>query len=142
MTTQTTSKTARRILAVLAALTALGVVLQGVWAGIFLSSDKRPDAWVHIHDIGAWATLILAALTAVWALVFLRRQLLLVVGSILLVALVAGEAHLGGMITDDGNDAMTAVHIPLAMALLALAVWLPVYALRGRRPLGQRPDTE
>ena len=142
MTPHTTSKTARRILAVLAGLTALGVVLQGVWAGIFLSSDHRPDAWVHIHDVGAWVTLILAALTAGWALVSLRRHVLLVVGSILLALLVAGEAHLGGMITDDGNDAMTAVHIPLAMALLALAVWLPFYALRGRGSLGRRPGAE
>ncbi|WP_431218836.1 hypothetical protein [Leifsonia xyli] len=142
MTSARPSTNARRIFAALAILTALGVVLQGVWAGIFLSSDNRPDAWVHVHDIGAWVTTVLAAVTALWAIIALRRDRPLVVGSILLVLLVAGEAHLGGMITDDGQDAITAIHVPLAMALLALAVWLPVHALRARKPVAVRAQAE
>lgn len=39
------------------------------------------------------------------------------------------EAFLGGKITE-GKDALTVVHYPLAMALLGLAVWLPLRARR------------
>ncbi|MGH1524528.1 hypothetical protein ACRAWC_10995 [Leifsonia sp. L25] len=136
MTAETSSKSSRIVFAILSGMTALGVVLQGLWAGLFLSSDNRPETWVHVHDVGAWATLVLAAATAVWALVRLRRRVALLVGSIVLVLLVAGEAHLGGMITDRGADALTAVHVPLAMALLGVAVWLPVHALRSRGSRG------
>jgi hypothetical protein len=39
--------------------------------------------------------------------------------------------YIAGLIRDDGKDTLTAVHVPLAMAFLALAIWLPVRA--GRR---------
>ena len=42
------------------------------------------------------------------------------------------EAYLGGLIRDDGKDALTAVHVPLAMAIMAVSVWLPLRA-RARR---------
>jgi len=44
--------------------------------------------------------------------------------------LIALEAYLGGRIVDNGDDSLTVVHIPLAMALMDLAVWL---AVRTRR---------
>lgn len=119
----------QRIFAVLAGLTGVGIVLQGVWAGIFLSSDNRPDSWVRVHDLGAWVTLGLAVLTAAWALLRLRHRRDLLIGAVVLALLVAGEAHLGGMITDGGQDALTAVHVPVALALMALASWLPYRAL-------------
>lgn len=34
----------------------------------------------------------------------------------------------GGLIVDEGKDVMAAVHVPLAMALMGLAVWLPLRA--------------
>ena len=43
----------------------------------------------------------------------------------------ATEAYLGGLIRDAGKDTLTAVHVPLAMALMGLAVWLPLRARRG-----------
>jgi heme A synthase len=58
-----------------------------------------------------------------------RRDLWL--GSGLLTALLVLESYIGGLIRDDGKDTLTAVHVPLAMAVLALAIWLPVRA--GRR---------
>jgi hypothetical protein len=45
-----------------------------------------------------------------------------------LTALLVVEAYIGGLVRDDGDDTLTAVHIPFAMALMALAVWLPLRA--------------
>jgi hypothetical protein len=43
------------------------------------------------------------------------------------------EAYLGGRISDEHSTASQVVHIPLALALMGLAVWLPLRAsLRGR----------
>ena len=52
----------------------------------------------------------------------LRRDL--VVGSAALTVLLVVEAYIGGEI--GANSSLTAVHIPLAMALMALSVWLPL----------------
>lgn len=130
--TRRTPRSAYAVFSALAGLTALGIILQGVWAGIFLSYDERPDNWVHIHDVGAQVTLVLSVLTAIWAVWKLRADKPLVIGSILQVLLIAGEAHIGGLITDNGDDKLAAVHVPLAMALLGLAVWLPMRARRLR----------
>jgi hypothetical protein len=48
------------------------------------------------------------------------------IGSATLVVLLAFESYLGGLIRDQGKDTLTAVHVPLALAIMALAVWLPV----------------
>lgn len=52
------------------------------------------------------------------------------IGSAVFTVLVILEAYLGGLIRDDGQDTVTAVHVSLAMALLGLAVWLPFCAAR------------
>jgi hypothetical protein len=50
------------------------------------------------------------------------------------------EAYLGGLIRDDGKDSLTAVHVPLALALMALAVWLPLRAAASvGTPVHRRP---
>lgn len=115
-------------------LTALLIVLQGLWAGLFLSTDPRSDSWIHVHDLGAWATLLCSLAAAAWVTLRLRSDRPLWIGSTVLVLAVAGEAHLGGQITDNGDDGLTALHVPLAMALVALGVWLPLRA--GRRVRG------
>jgi hypothetical protein len=46
--------------------------------------------------------------------------------------LLGGEAYLGGAIRDDGRDVLTAVHVPLALVIVALVVWL---SLRARDPV-------
>jgi hypothetical protein len=55
-----------------------------------------------------------------------RRDL--VIGSGALVVLLALEAFLGGEVVD--NPGLTVLHIPLALALMGLAVWLPLRARR------------
>lgn len=131
-TSPVAGRTDRRIAAALFGLAAILVCLQGLWAGIFLSYDDRPDNWVEVHDTGAWVTFAVVVLAAVWVTWRLRSDRLLWAGSVLLVVLIAAEAHLGGMITDDGDDSLTAVHVPLAMLILAFIVWLPMRSLRVR----------
>jgi hypothetical protein len=122
--------------AVLIGLCALAVLLQGLWAGIFLEHDgQRNDAsgWIDVHARGGEVALVLAVLATAVALWKLRSRRDLVIGSVVLVLLLALESWLGGAIRDDGQDTLTAVHVPLAMAIMALVVWLPLRARHGRR---------
>jgi hypothetical protein len=112
-------------------LCALAVLLQGLWAGIFLEHDGRRDAassWIDVHARGGEVALALAVLATVAALWKLRGHRDIWIGSGALVVLLVLESWLGGAIRDDGKDALTAVHVPLAMAIMALVVWLPFRA--------------
>jgi hypothetical protein len=94
------------LFSVLVGLCALAVLLQGLWAGIFLEHDGQRDAassWIDLHARGADLAILLAI----------------------------GASYLGGVIRDQGKDVLTAVHVPLAVALMALVGWLP---LRARGP--------
>ncbi len=117
---------------VLLGLTALDVLLQAVWAGIFLEHDGRRDAaqsWVDVHARGADLAILLAVAAAVTAFVRLRARRDLWVGTAVLAVALILEAYLGGTISD-GHDAVTPVHLPLAMLLMGLVVWLPLRAAR------------
>jgi len=123
---------AYRVLMVLAALT---VLLQGVWAGIFLEHDgQRDDAggWIDVHARGGEAAILLAAVATGLALLRLRGRRDLWFGGLGLTAVLVVESYLGGLIRDESQDALTAVHVPLALAATALSVWLPLRA-RDRR---------
>ena len=116
-----------RLFQSLTGVAALGILLQGLWAGMFIRFGQEVDPiWVTIHARGAEVTLVVALAAAVVAFWRLRRRRDLVVGSAALVVLLALEAFLGGEIA--GNQGLTAVHIPLALALMGLAVWLPLRA--------------
>jgi hypothetical protein len=119
----------------LSGLAALAVLLQGLWAGVFLEHDgQRDDAgrWIDVHARGGEVALVLAVVAAAVALWRHRARKDLLTGSVVLVVLLALESYLGGLIRDDGKDTLTAVHVPLAMAIMALSVWLPLRA-RSRR---------
>jgi uncharacterized membrane protein len=121
----------RRVFATLTGLAALAVLLQGLWAGQFLEHDGQRDAaenWIEVHATGGEVAIGLAALATIWALVRLRHRRDLVIGGIVLTLLLVLEAYIGGLIVDDGKDSLTPLHIPLAMLLMAVAVWLPFRA--------------
>jgi hypothetical protein len=116
-------------------LSALAVLLQGLWAGIFLQHDgQRDDAsgWIDVHARGADIAILLAAAATIVAFVRLRPRKDLWVGSAALTVLLILESYVGGLIRDDSKDALTAVHVPIAMALMGLVVWLPLRARQGR----------
>jgi uncharacterized membrane protein len=77
--------------------------------------------------------LVLAVAALVIAVVKLRPRRDLVIGTGVLVVLLAVEYMLGILIHNNSKDALTAVHIPLALVITAVTVWLP---LRSR----QRPS--
>lgn len=119
------------VFSALVGLTALAVLLQGVWAGIFLEHDgKRDDAssWINVHARGADVAVVLAIVATVYALVRLRHRKDLWIGAVVLTLLLVAESYIGGLIHDQGKDTLTAVHVPLGMAIMAVAVWLPLRA--------------
>lgn len=110
-------------------LAALAILLQGLWAGLFIHEGKGYQTnWVSWHARGGEIAIGLAAAASVFALVKLRSRSDLVGGSIALTVLLVLEAYIGGLIGDRAT--LTAIHIPLAMALMGLAVWLPFRATR------------
>lgn len=114
---------------VLVGVASLVVLLQGLWAGLFIHEGKDyTESWVEIHARGADLAILLAFVATVVAVVKLRARRDLVVGSAALLVLLVLEAYLGGLIGDAAS--MTAIHVPLAMALMGLVVWLPLRARR------------
>ena len=120
---------------VLLGLTALAVLLQALWAGIFLEHDGERDAassWIDVHARGGDIAIGLALLATIVAVVKLRSRRDLWVGSLVLTVLLVLEAYIGGLIVDDSKDTLTAVHVPLGMAIMAAVVWLPLRARAAR----------
>ncbi len=117
-------------------LAALVVLLQGLWAGIFLEHDGGRDnasRWIEVHARGGDLAIVLAGAATVVAFATMRASRELWLGSALLTVLLLVEAYLGGLVRDAGRDRLTAVHVPLAMALMGLVVWLPLRARSVRR---------
>ncbi|RZS90317.1 hypothetical protein EV189_2102 [Motilibacter rhizosphaerae] len=116
----------------LVGLATLGILLQGLWAGLFVHEGKEyEDTWVHVHSIDGEVTIVLALLATVVAFLKLRRSRPeLLAGSAALTVLLIVEAYIGGLIGD--HSGLTAIHFPLALALMGLAVWLPVRTLSRR----------
>ena len=88
-------------------LTAAAVLLQGLWAGIFLEHDGKRDTagkWINVHARGAEVALALAALATVVAFVRLRQRKDLWIGSAALTVLIVLESYLGGLIRDQSKD--------------------------------------
>jgi hypothetical protein len=132
-TTSSSSSTQRHLIySILIGLATLAILLQGVWAGIFLSYDKRPDKWINVHARGAEVAIALVALALVAAIAKLRSRTDLLIGTGLLLVLLLLEGYLGGQVTDGGKDKLTIVHVPLGMVIMGLAVWLPLRSRQGR----------
>jgi Ca2+/Na+ antiporter len=122
-----------RIVRVLIWIVAAGVVLQGLWAGVFLQHDWRGGesaAWVDVHARAGELTILVAGAATVVAYRRLRHRRAMYRASAALTALLVLEAFLGGLIRDHNVWWLTAVHIPLAMVL----VWLTVELALSRTP--------
>jgi uncharacterized membrane protein len=133
--TVTRSAAKTTLFSALTGLAALVVLLQGLWAGIFLEHDGQRDnasGWIDVHARGGEVALVLAVAATAVALWRHRSRKDLWIGSLVLVVLLVLESYLGGLIRDDSKDTLTAVHVPLAMAIMAVSVWLPLRA-RSRR---------
>jgi uncharacterized membrane protein YfcA len=123
------------VFSALIGLTTLAILLQGVWAGIFLEHDGERDessTWIDVHAAGAAVATVLALAATVAAFIQLRKRTDLWAGSAILAVLLIVEYILGSLISDDSKDTLTAVHVPLAMVIMGLAVWLPVRSRQSR----------
>jgi heme A synthase len=133
--TGATTRTNTALLGALAGLTSLGVLLQGLWAGLFLPVGKGgnyDDTWVAVHSWGARITLLLALVTTVVAFVRHRSRRELWTGALVLTVLLVIESVLGAAISDGSSGTAAAFHVPLALLIMSLTVWLPLRA-RGAR---------
>ncbi len=118
---------------VIIALDVLAVLLQGVWAGVFLEHDGERDAaggWIDIRARGGEIAIALTLVAAVVGFAKLRHRKDLWIGSALLALVLLAEAYVGGLIRDDSEDTLTAVHVPLGMLAMGLVTVLAVRALR------------
>jgi hypothetical protein len=116
-------------------LAGVAVLLQGLWAGIFLEHDGQRDAagsWIDIHARGGEVALVLAIVATIVAFVKVRTRRDLWAGGLLLVALLIAESYVGGLIRDDSKDTLTAVHVPVGMAVMGVTAWLFARSLRPR----------
>jgi hypothetical protein len=52
------------------------------------------------------------------------------IGALVLTALIAIEGILGTAVSDGNSEGAVAVHVPLAMLIMGLTVWLPLVARR------------
>lgn len=117
------------LFAAVTGLAALGILLQGVWAGFFIreGQDFREN-WVTVHSIGGTVVAVLALIAAVVVFVQLRSRRDVVIGTVVFLLLIVLEVILGGLIGDSPGAEI--VHFPLALLLMGLATWLSVRASR------------
>jgi heme A synthase len=110
----------------------LGVVLQGPWAGGFIG-HLAGTFWLQLHRITAYVVVILALAAAILAVVTQRRRRAIAACSVGLFVLVAVEAEFGHVIGEGGWHSLVAVHVPAAMLIMGLGVYLSIAGARARR---------
>lgn len=110
-------------------LASIAVLLQGLWAGLFVHEGQDyQQSWVEVHARGADLAIVLAVLATAVAIWKHRGRRDLIIGTAVFAVLLVAEAYIGGVI--GGHPGATAIHFPLAMGLMGLAVWLPFRAVR------------
>lgn len=138
MSTSTTPSAAQaspgavRIFSILNGLTLLGVLLQAVWAGEFIDRHGR-HSWVTVHEIGAFVVVVLALATAVAAIALRRASSALTFGALGLFVLIVVQTGLGEAITKGNANELITAHIPIAVLIFGLGVFLSGVGARLRR---------
>ncbi len=100
-----------------------------MWAGLFVhEGEDYTESWVEVHARGADIAIGLAVIAAVFAFVKLRERRDLWIGAGAMAVLLVLEAYIGGLVGD--HPGVTVAHFPIGMALMGLAVWLPLRAGR------------
>src|SRR3954470_23386477 len=94
----------RLVFAALTGLAALAVVLQGLWAGLFLqyhdaAHRAERESWIGVHALGGEVAIALAVLATIWAIWRLRSRRDLVIGAAALTVLLIIVAYIGGLIS-------------------------------------------
>jgi uncharacterized membrane protein YhaH (DUF805 family) len=121
-----------RMFSIVNGLTLLGVLLQAVWAGAFIDRAERAT-WITVHEIGAVVVVVLAVATAVTAVMLRRAHSALPTGALSLLVLIVIQTGLGEAITKGGADGLIVAHVPIAMLIFGLGVYLSSAGARLRR---------
>lgn len=128
-----TSTTGLRLFNALTGMTTLGLLLQAVTAGEFVSQDDR-DGWIAVHSVIGNVTLGIALVaTVVGIAALLRDRPGLVGASALLFVLMTVQLVLGHLITDLHQDGWIGLHVPLAFLIFGGAIWISISGARARR---------
>jgi heme A synthase len=129
----TQSSTTLRWFSALTGLTSLSIFVQAVTAGEFVSQKNR-GGWIDGHDIVADVVAVLALALMIFTIVTLRKvNRSLLGGTIALFVLVVVQIVIGHQITDNKQDWLIGIHVPLAFIIFGIAVWLPITAAMMRR---------
>lgn len=113
-------------------LTLLGLFLQAVWAGEFIGR-RNAHGFVSAHEMTAYAVGVLALATAIMAISKLRRNPTVVTGSIVQFVLVLALIAIGEVIKSSYSSTLVAVHVPLAVFVFGLGIYLSAAGARARR---------
>jgi hypothetical protein len=104
-------------------LNGLAILAQALFAGMFIGGDA---AMRSVHGTGAFVVLVLGLLQLVVAVLYWRpwrgSGFPALLSLVLLLAVVVQSIT--------GGSGVTAVHVPLGMAMFGLVIWLTVWALR------------
>ena len=116
------------VFAALIGLTSLAIILQGVFAGVFIEPGTH-TGWLDAHNANADVAGALAILSAVYAVIWLRTAARsLAIGSIVLAVLVIALIAVGHAIAGSNDHGLTPVHVPLALLAFGLTIWLSLKA--------------
>lgn len=121
-----------RIFSIVNGLTLLGVLLQAVFAGEFIDRFG-PSPWIKLHEICGYAVVLLAVITAVAAIALRRASSALTIGALSQLMLIVVQTGLGEAISKAGSDELIAIHVPLAMLIFGLGIYLSSAGARLRR---------
>jgi uncharacterized membrane protein YhaH (DUF805 family) len=128
-----TSTGALKAFSALVGITSLAIFVQAITAGEFVSQSHR-DGWISAHDIVSNVVAVLALATAIFTVVALRKSSRpLLIGTIVLFVLVVIQILLGYQITDNKQDWLIGIHVPLAFIIFGIAIWLPIQSVALRR---------
>lgn len=129
----TTRSPLARAFAPLAGVTSLLILCQAVTAGQFIA-DEKAELQLEVHSMVGYLTVLAAVATAVVAAIAFRRSSpALLWGSVALAVMTAGQLVIGKLITDAEQDGWIGVHVPLALLVFGVTIWLAVAAGRERR---------
>jgi hypothetical protein len=125
------------VFAALTGLTTLAILLQAVFAGEFVDR-ARTGGWVSAHNANADVVIALAVITAIYAFVALRGHApRLVIEAVVLAVLVIAQTAIGHAITDDNDNGLLVIHIPLAMLVFGLTIYMSAQARSARKAAAQ-----
>jgi ABC-type uncharacterized transport system permease subunit len=117
----------------LVGVTSLAIFVQAVIAGEFVSQNHR-KGWISVHDVVADVVVALALATMIFTIITLRKaSRALLIATIILFALVVIQTFIGHQITDNNQDWLIGIHVPLALIIFGIAIWLPIQSVVLRR---------